>query len=679
MARPVRFAHSGPAGRTIPLSESYGARPVLAPERPTVRPATLELPRGRDTLPKLLRANAARFGERIAFREKDLGIWQRISWRQYFEHARDFGLGLQELGFRRGEVLAIVGDNRPELYYAAMGAQSIGGIPYGMYQDSLAEQLAQLIDFSEARFVFCEDQEQVDKILDMAALLPQVEHIIVEDWRGMWRYQHPKLVHFNEVLRLGRERHGVDPARFEAEVDQGRLDDVAIFCQTSGTTALPKLAMLSHRNLLSQGMSFHAVEPHIAATDEFVSYLPFAWIGEQMLSTSLHQLIGFTVNFPEEPETAQRDFREIAPHFTFAPARIYEGLHTAVTVRILDSSWLRRRVYQWGLDLGGTIVERGAEGQSVSWWMRAQRWLAHWLVYRPLLDKIGFKHMRVAWNGGSPLGPDYFKFFHSLGVNLKQIYGQTEMAGISCVHRDGAVHFWTMGYPIANTELRLTDDGEIVSRSPALFQGYFHNPEATTKTLRDGWLYSGDYGTLDPSGDVIMFDRMSDVLTLADGSRMSPWVVEAMLKFTPYIQEAMVVCASDGRTLAAILNIEMRSVGKWAEDRGIAYTSYADLSQKPQVLRLLEGIVRDVNGRLRPEWRLSRFLSLYKEFHPDDDELTRTRKLRRGFINERYRDLIQALTGGAHAYDAVFSVRYEDGRTAQVRTTMEIHDVEVAG
>ncbi|HEU4797747.1 MAG TPA: AMP-binding protein, partial [bacterium] len=474
---------------------------------------------------------------------------------------------------------------------------------------------------------------------------------------------------------LGREAHGRDARRFEREVERGRSEDVAIFCQTSGTTALPKLAMLSHANLISQGMSFHTVEPHIAGRDEFVSYLPFAWIGEQMLSTSLHQLLGFTVNFPEEPETAQRDFREIAPHFTFAPARIYEGLHTDVTVRIMDSGWLRRKLYDWGLALGGRVVERRTEGRSVPWWMRAQRWLAHWLVYRPLLDKIGFKRLRVAWNGGSPLGPDYFKFFHSLGVNLKQIYGQTEMAGISCVHRDGAVHFWTMGYPIANTDLKVTEDGEIISRSPALFLGYFKNPEATARALRGGWLYSGDYGTLDPTGDVIMFDRMSDVVTLADGTRMSPWVVEAMLKFTPFVQESMVVCGPDRRTLAAILNIEMHSAGKWAEDRGIAYTSYADLSQKPEILGLLEGIVRDVNTRLRPEWRIRRFLSLYKEFHPDDDELTRTRKLRRGFIYERYHDLIEALCSTTSSYDATFTVRYEDGRTGQIRTTLAIKNV----
>lgn len=652
------------------------ARAVLERPAPTPTPAApVELPHGRDTLPKLLRHNAGVHGDRTAFREKDLGIWQRISWREYYDHARAFGLGLRELGFRRDDVLAIIGDNRPELFYAAMGAQSVGGRTYGLYQDSLTDQLVQLLNFAEARFIFCEDQEQADKILEAETLLPRIERVIVDDWRGMWRYGHPRLISFADVQRLGRERYGADEGLFDTLLDAGHQSDVAIFCQTSGTTALPKLAMLTHRNLIAQGMNFHAVEPHINAGDEFVSYLPFAWIGEQMLSTSLHQLIGFTVNFPEEPDTAQRDFREIAPQFTFAPARIYEGLHTAVTVRILDAGWLRQRVYDWALGVGGRIIERQADGRPVPSWWRVQRWLAHWLVYRPLLDKIGFTGMRVAWNGGSPLGPDYFKFFHSLGVNLKQIYGQTEMAGISCVHRDGAVHFWTMGYPIANTELRLTDDGEIISRSPALFQGYYRNPEATARTLRDGWLYSGDYGTLDPTGDVIMFDRMSDVITLADGTRMSPWVVEAMLKFTPYVQEAMVVCAADGRALATILNIEMHSVGKWAEDRGIAYTSYADLSQKPQVLDLLEGIVRDVNSRVRPEWRLRRFLSLYKEFHPDDDELTRTRKLRRGFINERYRELIAALTSGASAYAATFTIRYEDGRTAQVRTTMQIRDV----
>jgi len=568
--------------------------------------------------------------------------------------------------------VAIVGDNRPELFYAALGVQSVGGISYGMYQDSLPDQLAQLAEFSDAQFVVCEDQEQVDKLIEMRPQLHRVQRIIVEDWRGMWRYNDPKLIGFTDVEQRGSALDRQDPGLFDDRIDRGRTEDVALFCQTSGTTALPKLAMLSHRNLITQGQNFLQTEPHISGTDEFVSYLPFAWIGEQMISMTMHLLVGFTVNFPEEPETAQRDFREIGPHFTFAPARIYEGLHAAVTVRMLDAGWLRRHWYEWATKLGQRVVELEAQGQPISGRMRLERAVAYWLVYRPVLDKMGFTRMRAAWNGGASLGPDYLKFFRGLGLNLKQIYGQTEVAGISCVHRDGQVRFWTVGYPITNTEVRLSEEGEIMCRSPSVFLGYYKNPDATQQALRDGWLYSGDYGTLDPSGDVILFDRMGDVITLADGTKVSPRVIEDMLKFTPFLQEAMVVASEDRRRLAAILNIEMRSVGKWAEDRGIAYTSYTDLSQRPQVLDLLEGIVRDVNQRLRAEWRISRFVSLYKEFHPDDDELTRTRKLRRRHITERYRDLIAAISAGAMKFEAAFTIHYEDGRTVEIRPTLEI-------
>ncbi len=611
--------------------------------RPADPSSSFALDAAADTFPKLLRRNAGTLGDRIAFREKELGVWRPITWSTYYRQAKAFGLGLRALGFQRQELLAIVGDNRPELFYAALGAQGVGGISYGMYQDSLAEQLTHLVDFSDTHYVFCEDQEQADKVLEMEARLPKVRRIIVEDWRGMWRYRHPKLTSFAEVLRLGRDLEASQPDLFDQLVSAGQSDDTAIFCQTSGTTALPKLAMLSHRHLLAQGLNFHSVEPRIGPRDEFVSYLPFAWIGEQMIAMTLHQLIAFTISFPEEPETVQRDFREISPHFTFAPARIYEALHTGVTVHMLDAGWLRQRVCTWALAVGGRVVDLRSQGARVPWGVRLQH--------------------AVAW-------------FHSLGVNLKQIYGQTEIAGISCVHRDGLVHFWTMGFPIANTDLQITGEGEIISRSPSVFLGYYKNPEATAQALRGGWLYTGDYGTLDPTGDIIMFDRMSDVITLADGSKMSPWIIEAMLKFTPYIQEAMAVYAPDGGTLAAILNIDMRSVGKWAEDREIAYTSFADLSQKPEVLDLLHGIVRDVNRRLRPEWRVRRFVSLYKEFHPDDDELTRTRKLRRRFIAERYRSLIAAMCAGQTTFDAALLVHYEDGTTREVHTTLQIKDVE---
>ncbi|HEV8339624.1 MAG TPA: AMP-binding protein [bacterium] len=627
-----------------------------------------------DTLPRRLLANAARFGDRVAFREKEFGIWHEITWRQYADAVSACAHGLASLGLRRGDVLALIGDNRPELFYLAVGAQAIGALTCGMYQDSLAEQLAELLRFANARFVFCENQEQADKILEMEAALPGIERIIVEDWRGMWRYRHPKFTSFADLTASGREGAARAPQWFDEQAGHGRADDVAILCQTSGTTALPKLAMLTHRNLLSQGENFLAVEPHISPNDQFVSYLPFAWIGEQMFSTSLHQLVGFTVNFPEEPETAQRDFREIGPSFTFAPARIYEGLHSAVTVRMLDAGRTRQAIYGAALRLGQGVVEQEAEGRPVPWLRRALWRLCYWTVYRPLLDKIGMTRMRTAWNGGASLGPDYFKFFRGMGLNLKQIYGQTEIAGISCVHRDGAVRFWTMGAPIAQTEVRLSGEGEILSRSPSVFLGYYNNPEATAGALRDGWLHSGDTGTLDPSGDVILFDRMGDMIATADGTKVAPRVIEDMLKFTPYVQEAMVV--GEGQPyLAAILNIDLRNAGKWAEDRGLAYTSYTDLSQKPEVLDLLAGLVAETNTRLRPEWRIRRFVSLYKEFHPDDDELTRTRKLRRGHIALRYANLVDAMYAGRDAFRARFTVRYEDGRTQEREAVMQIRDV----
>jgi long-chain acyl-CoA synthetase len=490
--------------------------PFPSPE--AVRESLLAL----DTFPKRLVHNAERFGDRVAFREKEFGIWREITWREYLDHVRACAGGLLALGMRRGDVVALIGDNRPELYYVAMAAQALGGVSCGMYQDTLADQLAELLDFADARFVFCEDQEQTDKVLSMEDRLGKVERVVVDDWRGMWRYRHPKLLRFSDLEAMGREYLSRQPDRFLQEVAQGRGDDVAIFCLTSGTTSLPKLAMLSHRNLLAQGENFLAVEPHVTEKDEFVSFLPFAWIGEQMISFTLHQLVGFTVNFPEEPETAQRDLREIGPHFMFAPARIYEGIHSAVAVRMLDAGPLRRRVYEAALAVAGRVVDAEAAGKPVPGWLRLVWKLCAWTVYRPLLDKVGLARMRVAWNGGASLGPDYFRFFRGLGLNLKQIYGQTEVAGISCVHRDGQVRFWTMGAPIANTEIRITDRQEIITRSPSVFLGYYKNPEATREALRDGWLYSGDTGVLDPSGDIILFDRSGDIITLQDGTRVPP-------------------------------------------------------------------------------------------------------------------------------------------------------------
>ncbi|MBI3988376.1 MAG: AMP-binding protein [candidate division NC10 bacterium] len=628
-----------------------------------------------NTFPKLLLKRAREHPKRVAYREKALGIWRPLTWGELYERVRAFALGLTTLGFQPGDTLAIIGDNRPELFIASLAAQAMGGSSLGLYQDSLPEQLQELLDWSDARFILCEDQEQTDKMRKIREGLPKAERVIVDDPKGMWRYfPDPWLITVEEVERLGRERGREEPGVFEGTIEKGKGGDVAILCLTSGTTDLPKMALLTHRNLMSQGLNLLAIDP-VRPSDEFVSYLPFAWIGEQMISLTLHLLVGFTINFPEEPETALRDFREIGPHLTFSSPKFYEGLHAGITSRILDSGRLRRWIYEWSLKLGEQAVELEAEGKRVPVWRRLlRRTLCSWLAYRPVLDKVGLKRMRVAWSGGAALGSDYFRFFRALGLNLKQIYGQTEICGISTVHPPGEVKFWTMGRPILETEVRIMDDGEILSRSASVFQGYDKNPEATTKALRDGWLHSGDYGAIDDDGHVICFDRMADVITLKDGTVVAPQVVENMLKFTPWVLEAWVV-GPDRPYLSAILNIDRRTVGKWAEDQGIAYTSYMDLSQKPQVLDLLGQVIREANKRMKREWRIMRFVSLYKEFHPDDDELTRTRKLRRRFLLEKYADLVEALYTDRDRFDVSITVRYEDGSLATMRTLLAIRTI----
>ncbi len=628
-----------------------------------------------DTFPKLLRKRAVEHPKRVAYREKTLGIWRPLTWGELYERVKTFALGLVTLGFQPGDKLAIIGDNRPELFIASLAAQAIGGASLGLYQDSLPEQIQALLDWSDAKFILCEDQEQTDKILRIREGLPKVERVVVDDPKGMWRYfPDPWLITFEEVERLGGEQSRREEGVFEGMIERGKGDDVAILCLTSGTTALPKMALLTHRNLISQGLNLLAIDP-VHPTDEFVSYLPFAWIGEQMISLTLHLLVGFTVNFPEEPETAQRDFREIGPHFTFSSPKFYEGLHAGITFRILDAGRLRRLVYEWSLKVGERAVELEAAGKRVPFPIRfLRRTLCSWLVYRPILDKVGLKRIRVAWSGGAALGADYFRFFRALGLNLKQIYGQTEVCGISTVHPPGEVKFWTMGRPILDTEIRVMDDGELLTRSASVLQGYYKNPEATAKALRDGWLYSGDYGAIDDDGHIICFDRMGDVITLKDGTIVAPQVVENMLKFTPWVLEAWVV-GPDRPYLAAILNIDMRTVGRWAEDQGIAYTSYMDLSQKPQVVDLLGQVIREANRRMKKEWRIKRFVSFYKEFHPDDDELTRTRKLRRRFLLEKYADLVEALYTDLDQFTVSIDVRYEDGSLATIKTPLSIRTI----
>ncbi|HEY6004564.1 MAG TPA: AMP-binding protein, partial [Anaeromyxobacter sp.] len=594
------------------------------------------------TFPRLLARNARTLGDRVALREKEFGIWQSFTWRAYHDRVRDFSLGLVALGLSRGDKVAIIGDNRPEWVMGEIAAQAAGAASVGIYQDSNLTEVAYVIDHCDASVVIAEDQEQVDKILDMLEKLPKVRHVVFTDPRGLRKYQHPALLPFEAVEEKGRALAKEKPSLWEENVARTSADDVAIICYTSGTTGSPKGAMLTFRNLLAMALALDEVDEK-RRDDEFVSFLPLAWIGEQMMSLSSALAKGFTVNFPEEPDTVTENIREIGPNVMFAPPRVWESLTSTVQVKIMDTSPFKRFMYERCMPIGEKVADLRFAKKPVPLHWRALYWAAHVLLFRALKDRLGMTNLRTASTGGAALGPDVFRFFHAMGVPLKQIYGQTEIAGISCIHRDDDIAFHTVGKPIPDTEVKISPDGEILSRSPSVFMGYYKNDEATRSTLADGWLHSGDAGYVDEGNrHLVVIDRLKDVMKLADGTKFSPQFIENRLKFSPYVKEAVVV-GHDRPYLTAMLCIDMGVVGKWAEKNRISYTTYTDLSAKPPVYDLLQKEVDTVNQTLPAAARIHKFVLLYKELDADDEELTRTRKVRRAFVEDRYREVIAAL------------------------------------
>jgi long-chain acyl-CoA synthetase len=629
-----------------------------------------------DTFPKLLVRNAERFGARAAMREKRFGIWQATSWARYRDRVRDFALGLVSLGLERGGKIAIIGDNRPEWVMAELAAQSVGAAAVGIYQDSNLTEVAYVIDHCDADFVVAEDQEQVDKILDMVDRLPRVRHVVYADPRGMRGYDDPRLIGFEAVERLGREVAEREPDRWARSVALGSADDIALLCYTSGTTGHPKGALLTFRNLLSMVHNVHAVDPK-RDDDEFVSFLPLAWIGEQMVSVTQSLLIGFTINFPEEPETALQDLREIGPQTMFAPPRIWENIHSSVQVGIMDTTPFKRFMYRLCMPVGYRVADLRFEGKPLPLRWRAAYRLAHWGLFRALKDRLGLTRIRSCSTGGAALGPDVFRFYHALGVPLRQIYGQTEISGISCIHREGDIRFHTVGKPIPGTEVRISEQGEILSRSGAVFRGYYKNEDATREAVVDGWLRSGDAGYLTEEGHLVVIDRIKDVMRLADGTQFSPQYVENRLKFSPYVKEA-VVMGKDLPYVTAMLCIDFATVGKWAETRRISYTTYTDIAGRAEVYDLIHGEVEQVNATLPQAARIRKFVLLYKELDADDEELTRTRKVRRAFVEDRYRAVIDALYGSAREVPIDAEIRFQDGKTTRIKTVLAIRELEPA-
>ena len=630
-----------------------------------------------DTLPRLLQRNAQMFGARPAFREKDRGIWQSCTWREYHDHVRDFALGLAALGFKRGETLSVIGDNRPRLYWAQMAAQALGGMAVPVYQDSIARELQYVWNHSEASVIVAEDQEQVDKALLLKDQLPSLRHVIYDDPRGMTQYRFDWLRSFAEVEELGRKFGGGHPGYFEAEIAKGHATDVAWICYTSGTTGSPKGAMLTHANNIATAHGAVKAED-IRPDDEWLAYLPMAWVGDTFYTLALSLVVGFTVNCPESPETVQRDLRELGPTTVLAPPRIWENMLTSVQVKAADSTRLKRWIFERFRGVAEQAEILRSDGKPVPLGRRFLCGLGEFFVYGPVRDQLGLRRARWAYTGGAPLGPDTFRFFRSFGVNLKQVYGITETTGLVSLQPSGEADPTTAGRPIPGLEVTIGDKGEVLIRGAGVFKGYFKAEDATREVMdHEGWYHTGDAGFVDPRGHLVIIDRAKDVGTLADGTPFAPQFIENKLKFSPFIREA-VAFGHEQPFVAAMIAIDLNTVGNWVERRGIPYTSYTDLSQKPEVRALIREEVQKCNRTLPDAAKIRRFLLLTKDLDADDAEITRTRKVRRRFITEKYAAVVDAFYSGRDEVELTTAITYEDGRQATIQSRVKIEDVEEA-
>ncbi|MBU6436674.1 MAG: AMP-binding protein, partial [Betaproteobacteria bacterium] len=632
------------------------------------------------TFSQLLARHAQQRPDAPALREKQFGIWQTLSWRDTLELTLALAGGLAALGFRRGEHLAIIGENRPQLYCAMLAAQSLGGVAVPLYQDATAREYAFPLRNADVRFAVVEDQEQVDKLLEIRAECPQLAHVVYTDERGLRKYDEPGLQFIDTLIADGRAWNTAHPGAVQAEIDRGRPDDEAAMFFTSGTTGQPKGVVHTHHSLIERSAAGTAFD-HLTPDEDVLAYMPPAWIGQNIFSYAQWLVTGYTVNCPESPATVMMDMKEIGPTYYFAPPRVFEGLLTQVTIRMEDASWLKRKLYGAFMAVARRVGPARMDGQAVGLLDRALYALGNVLVYAPLRNALGMNRIRVAYTAGEAIGPDLFTFYRSLGINLKQLYGSTETAVFVCMQPDGQVKADTVGPPIPGVEIRLADSGEVLVKSPGLLKEYYKNPQATAEVkTADGWYHTGDAGFIDRDGHLKIIDRAKDVGRTAAGALFAPKYIENKLKFFPYIKEAVAI--GDGRAeVCAFINIDFDAVGNWAERRNLPYAGYADLAAKPAVIELVRDCVEKVNADLARDDKLAgsqihRFLVLHKELDPDDDELTRTRKVRRGFIAEKYAPLVAALYGGERSVHVEAQVRYEDGRTGTVKADLKIRDAK---
>ncbi len=634
-----------------------------------------------DSFPKLLMDNAVRLGDSPASREKIYGIWMAWTWHQVADEVREFAAGLHALGLRRGDRVAIVGENRPRLYWSMVAAHCLGAVPVPVYQDSVAEEMQYVLEHAEVKFAVVEDQEQVDKLLSIKEGLPGLVEILYQDERGLRNYDHSHLHSFDKVKQLGRDNREMDGAALDSEIAKGRGDDICVILYTSGTTGKPKGVVLSNDNVLVTAKA-SAEFDKLGPNEETLAYLPMAWVGDFIFSMGQAYVCGFCVSCPESPETMLHDLKEVGPTFFFAPPRIFENLLTTVMIRMEDASAIKRRVFHSFIEhakkVGGRILDR----KEVSLPDRLYYALGRLLVYGPLKNTLGMSRVRIGYTAGEAIGPEIFQFYRSLGINLKQLYGQTEASVFITQQPDGEVGADSVGVPSPGVEVKIADDGEVLYRSPGVFREYYKNPDATRETkTEDGWVHTGDAGFFEEdTGHLRIIDRAKDVGKLNDGSLFAPKYVENKLKFYPNVLE-VVAFGHQRDYVTAFVNIDLNAVGNWAERNNISYASYQELAAHPQVNAAIKGHVEEVNRSLAGDPMLSgsqirRFLVLHKELDADDGELTRTRKVRRRIIAERYGALIDALYDGSASVHAETEVTYEDGRKGKISGTVAIVDAE---
>lgn len=635
-----------------------------------------------DTFPKYLDLNATRYADKYAMRHKDKGIWQSWTWSEVRAEVRKFSAGLLELGLKRGDKVAIVGQNRPWLYWTFAAVQSVGAIPVPVYSDSVAEEMAYVLNHAEVCFAVCQDQEQVDKVLSISDQLESLRKVIYDETRGLRDYDHTNLHSVTDVLKLGEKALG---SGFGETIDKmiadGKGDDLAVMLYTSGTTGRPKGVMLSFDNLIISAKNANEFDG-LNQTEETIAYLPLAWVGDHVFSYAQTYVSGYCVCCPESPETADDDRREIAPSYFFAPPRVFEILLTQILVRMDDASALKKKMFNFFMEHARKVGEPILNGETVGFVDRLKYWFGELLVYGPLKNRMGLTRMKVGYTAGEAIGPEIFRFYRSLGLNLKQLYGQTEASVYVSAQPNGEIRADTVGRPSPDVEINIAENGEVLYRSPGVFVGYYKNDEATASTkTKDGWVHTGDAGFLDKEGHLRIIDRAKDVGKLNDGSMFAPKYIENKLKFYPNIKEA--VAFGDGRDKCCVfLNIDLTSVGNWAERNNVSYGSYQELAAHPEVYRMMEEHIDQVNADLASEEMMAgsqihRFLVLHKELDPDDGELTRTQKVRRSFIAERYGALIEALYDGSTEKFVETEVTFEDGRKGNISADVIIRDTKV--